>query len=243
MTRQTSAHRGSFRPQLHTSVITSEAAPTPPTPTPPPQSADPRRLRTSLGLCVVAATVAFAVICVLGHDTPARAQPPNAPTTTNRAGVNPQDIATQDVATRASSAEGADARGSTSADSGAEAAAWLAGGGQAELAALEDDFAHLVNDAQSAPGTATARFAQDCAHLADDAAAAQRAESIPDPQAQTSWSKALSAMHAGAEACLVGAVHADTAQLNQGLAQAAAGTADIHNAATRFEELIAPAHP
>ena len=214
MTRQTSADRGSFRPQAHTVTITSE-----PTPTVSAQPAAPRRLRTSLGLCGVAATVAFAVICVLGHDTPARAQPPNPPSTATRADVDPTGV-------------GAEA-----------AAAWLAGGGQTEIASLENDFSHLVNDARSAPGTATARFAQDCAHLAGDAAAAQQAEPIPDPQAQTAWSRALGSMHAGAEACVVGAVHADTARLNQGLAQAAAGTADIHDAATRFQELIAPTRP
>ena len=258
MNRQTSAHRGSFGPQPHTAAITSE-----PTPTLSPRPARPRRLRTPFGICAVVATAAAGF---LGHDTLARAQPPNPPTATTRVGTSPNNVATRDVATgggatdatgatgatRANAEQGADARGSASAGAGTgtgadaaavAAAAWLAGGGQAEIASLEDDFAHLVTDARSAPGTATTRFAQDCAQLAGDASAAQHAEPIPDPQAQTSWSKALGAMHTGADACLVGAVRTDTAQLNQGLAQAAAGTTDIHDAAVRFQELITPAHP
>ena len=231
MNRQTPARRDGFRPQPRTVAITTETVAISP-----PQPVYPRRLRTSLGLCVVAAVVAFAVICVLGHDTPARAQPPNAPITALRAGIAPQD-----VATRAGSGRTADPTADPSAGAAA-ATDWLAGGGQAELAALEHDFAHLVTDARSAPATATARFAQDCADLARDASDAQRAEPIPDPQAQASWSRALRAMRLGADTCVTGAARADAAQLNQGLAQAAAGTADINDAATRFQELIAPGH-
>ena len=231
MNRQTPARRDGFRPQPRTAAITTETVAISP---PPPVR--PRRLRTSLGLCAVAAVVAFAVICVLGHDTPARAQPPNAPITAVRAGIAPQD-----AATGAGSAPTVDPTVGTRAG-GVAATDWLAGGGQAELAALEDDFAHLVTDARSAPGTATARFAQDCADLARDASDAQHAEPIPDPQAQAAWSRALRAMRLGADTCVTGAANADTVRLNQGLAQAAAGTADINDAAERFQELIAPGH-
>ncbi len=198
MTRQTPTDRDTFRPQPGSSAITSE----------------PRhRLRTPLGLCAVTAVAAVAVVCFLGRDTAARAQPPNPTAST---------------------------AGTAVAGSAASATAWLAAGGSAELAALEDDFTHLVNDAQSAPGTAMARFAQDCAHLAADAADAQRSRPIPDPQAQTSWSRALRLMRAGADTCRTAAVRADTVQLDRGLTQAASGTDDIHAAATRFQELITP---
>ncbi|MEY9966625.1 hypothetical protein ABIA33_004690 [Streptacidiphilus sp. MAP12-16] len=120
-------------------------------------------------------------------------------------------------------------------------AAWLGAGGQAELTALGSDFSRLAADASTSGALDNSTFAQHCSHLVADVADAERFRPIPDTQAQAYWSKALVAMHTGGVDCVAGATGRNRALLDQGLAEAAAGTDDVQNAADRFQALTARA--
>jgi hypothetical protein len=113
-------------------------------------------------------------------------------------------------------------------------AQWVADGGEANLKTLAADFTDLESAANSnnLPSISTS-----CAQLQKDVEGAQSGDPIPDPEAQSAWSRALAQYERGATDCVAGADESNVDLITKASTEITSGSTDLDLVTTRLGEI------
>ena len=190
------------------------------------RSGSPRRMITGAALALTATAGALAFTA--GCAAPARSAAPVRQDATW--------VARSTAPTRSGAARDAQQQPGQPPDPvlAQKVAAWVTGGGEAELKALGRDFKALETDAKAQNLPA---MGSDCKQLGVDVAAGQAYAPIPDTEAQTSWAAALDQYAHGAADCMNGAMTQDYTRITKAATEIQTGSTELDKVTARLNEI------